>query len=370
MDTNAMDRNAMDRDVMDTDKEGKRWRNLLGMASRPKAVVAATPCDVVHHENKWRLLRYRSGNVRFATPLLLVPSLINRHYVLDLQPGKSFVEYLVARGHDVWCIDWGTPQAEDRFVTLNDVADVWLGRAMRLCAQSSVRKQAHVLGYCMGGTLAAMHAAVHPNYVASLTLLAAPVRFGDAGSLAAMTRNSAFDIEVLTRAVGLVPARLLQASFQLLRPTLGLAKAVNLVDRAWNDRYLDGYFAMETWANDNVALPGAFYRTWIEEVYRRNGLWQGNLTLGAQLVDLQKISCPLLAVVFSQDAIAPAADCAAVLERIGSADKQLLDVAGSHVGGVTSRDASKTLWPALSAWWQARDGVRAKPQMNEGATDA
>lgn len=352
---------------MDREKETKRWRNLLGMAVRPKAIVAATPCDVVYRENKWSLLHYRNDHVGFSTPLLLVPSLINRHYVLDLQPSKSLVEYLVAQGHDVWCIDWGTPQAEDRFVTFDDVADIWLGRAIRLCARSSTRKRAHVLGYCMGGTLAAIYAAVHPRFVASLTLLAAPVRFGDKGLLPAMTRNSAFDIGLLTQALGLVPATLLQTSFQMLRPTLGLAKAVNLLDRAWNDRYLDGYLAMETWANDNVALPGAFYRTWIEDVYRRDALWQGELTLAAELVDLQKISCPVLAVVFSQDAIAPSADCSAVLERIASADKQLLEVAGSHVGGVTSREASKTLWPLLSAWWQQRDGVPVGAQMSEGS---
>jgi len=351
---------------MDREKETKRWRNLLGLAARAKAIVAATPCDVVYRENKWSLLRYRNDHVRFTTPLLLVPSLINRHYVLDLQPGKSLVEYLVAQGHDVWCIDWGTPQAEDRFVTFDDVADTWLGRAIRLCAQSSVRKHAHVLGYCMGGTLAAIHAAVHPRFVATLTLLAAPVRFGGEGLLPAMTRNSAFDIGILTKALGLVPASLLQTSFQMLRPTLALAKAVNLLDRAWNDRYLDGYLAMQTWADDNVALPGAFYRAWIENVYRRDALWQGELTLGAELVNLKKISCPVLAVVFGQDAIAPAADCSAVLARIASTDKELLDVAGSHVGGVTSREASKTLWPVLSAWWEKRDAAQASAQIDEG----
>ena len=106
------------------------FRLALRMSRRP--AVGQTPADVVHTENKWRLLRYRSerGAKRPKTPILLVPSLINRHYVLDLMPNKSFAEYLVSRGHDVFVIDWGTPSDEDRYVTFDDICDRALGRAI------------------------------------------------------------------------------------------------------------------------------------------------------------------------------------------------------------------------------------------------
>jgi mannose-6-phosphate isomerase-like protein (cupin superfamily) len=96
----------------------KRITNLLGLITRPKPQVGVTPSDVVWAENKWRLLRYRPRpeGLSHHTPLLLVPSLINRHYVLDLMPGKSFAESLVAAGHDVFVIDWGTPEDEVRFI--------------------------------------------------------------------------------------------------------------------------------------------------------------------------------------------------------------------------------------------------------------
>jgi hypothetical protein len=99
----------------------RRLRNLLGLLTRPKPVVGATPADAVYSENKWRLLRYRprpasEGGLAYRTPVLLVPSLINRHYVLDLQPGRSFAAWLVARGHDVFIVDWGTPTDEDRYL--------------------------------------------------------------------------------------------------------------------------------------------------------------------------------------------------------------------------------------------------------------
>ena len=91
---------------------------LLTRFGRPMPRVGQTPAVTVHHENKWRLLRYRARpeGLAFRTPILLVPSLINRHYVLDLMPNKSFAQWLVARGHDVYVIDWGTPGDEDRFL--------------------------------------------------------------------------------------------------------------------------------------------------------------------------------------------------------------------------------------------------------------
>ena len=111
-----------------------RLFNLARRMTRGRPQVGLTPADVVHRENKWRLLRYRPRKLKYETPVLLVPSLINRHYVLDLMPGKSFAEYLVGRGHDVYIIDWGTPGPEDRHLTFDDICDGYLGRAVRAVA--------------------------------------------------------------------------------------------------------------------------------------------------------------------------------------------------------------------------------------------
>lgn len=337
----------------------KRWTNLLGLLTRPRPTVGATPCDVAWAENKWRLLHYRARpqGLAWRTPLLLVPSLINRHYVLDLMPGKSFTEALVAAGHDVWTIDWGTPGPEDRFVTFDDLVDRALGRALKVCAESAPREKAHVLGYCMGGTLAAIHAAVHPERVASLIALAAPVRFHDDGLLSRWTNSKSFDIDALIDACGNAPWQVLQSSFHLLRPTLPLAKAVGVLDKAWNDEFLDGFLALETWGNDNVSLPGEFYRRYVKDLYRADGLVSGTFSLSGRPVRLSELRCPLLAVTFEHDNIVLPQSAAALLELAGSTDKQRIHLPGGHVGAVVSRAASKGLWPQLSAWLAARDGA-------------
>jgi polyhydroxyalkanoate synthase len=330
----------------------KRWTNLASLLTRKRPPVGTTPADVVHTENKWRLLRYRRDTpARFETPVVFVPSLINRHYVLDLLPGKSFAEWLVAAGHDVYCIDWGTPGPEDRLLTFDDVCDRYLGRALR----KTGREKVHVLGYCMGGTLAAIHAAAHPERFASLVALAAPVTFADAGLLGAWTQSPQFEPRTLVEALGNVPSQLLQSSFQMLRPTLNLSKAVHLVDRAYDDEFLDGFLALETWGNDNVSFPGEVWRTWVEELYRGDAFARGELALSGKPALMQSVKCPLLVVTFEHDTIVPRPSALPLLELASSPDKQELHLSGGHVGAVVSRGAAKKLWPALQQFWVERE---------------
>ncbi len=334
---------------------------MLGLPLRARPAVGTTPADAVFAENKWRLLRYRprAEGPGYRTPVLLLPSLINRHYVLDLLPGKSFAEWMVAAGHDVYCIDWGTPGDEDRFVTFEDVADRWIGRALRQVERTAGRPP-HVLGYCLGGTLATLHAAVHKERMSSLALLAAPVRFSDPGLLTAWTRTRSFDVRALVDAWGNVPWQLMQSSFQLLRPTLGLAKLVSLLDRAWNEEFLDSFLALETWGSDNVSFPGECYVTYLEELYRKDALWQGTFRLAGRPARLEAIECPTLVVTFEHDHIVPWQSAACLLERVATADKHHLHLPGGHVGAVVSRAAARGLWPAISKFWSDREGPAAK----------
>lgn len=332
--------------------------NLARRLAQGRPAVGSTPADVVHAENKWRLLRYRERpeGLAYQTPVLLVPSLINRHYVLDLLPGKSFAEYLVRCGFDVLCIDWGTPGDEDRYLSFDDIADRYLGRAIKVAAGFGDRDRVHLLGYCMGGTLAAVHTAAHPERVASLLALAAPIAFHDEGLLSRWVRSPAFDVDALVDGFGNVPWQLMQASFHMLRPTLSLFKSVTLIDRAWDDRFLDGFFAMETWGNDNVSFPGECYRRYIRELYREDRLLRGELALRGRRVRLENITCPVMAVTFEHDNIVPWRSASVLLDAVGSDDTEHVHLPGGHVGAVVSSAAAKQLWPRMAGFWAAHDG--------------
>ena len=343
--------------MTDDARKQQRWIKLLGLSSRPRPNVGATPADVVHRDNKLRLLRYRprpEGLVA-GSPVLLVPSLINRHYVLDLMPGKSFVEHLVAQGHDVYCIDWGTPADEDRYVTFDEIVDGMLGRALLAATRLSGSEGAHVLGYCMGGLMAAIHAAVRPSRVASLTAVAAPVKFHDHGLLSAWSNTRTLDLRALIEGCGNVPWQLMQSSFMLLRPTLSASKVVHLIDKAWDDEYVDGFFALDAWGNDNVSFPGEAYVRYIQELYREERLLAGTFSLSGRPVHLSQLVAPTLAITFQHDDIVPFESARVLLDHVGATRKEWLHLQGGHVGAMVSRAASKGLWPQISAWFRSVD---------------
>lgn len=328
--------------------------SLLRRAPKGPPQVGATPHSVVWTENKWRLLRFAPSQPTYATPILMVPSLINRWYVLDLGSGRSLIEWLVQQGHEVFCIDWGTPTAEDRYLTWDDIAGRYIGRAVRMASRYSRTGDVHLLGYCLGGTLAVSYAAAFPHGVRTLLALATPIDFAEAGIMAQWTRTPTFDVGALLEAFGNVPWPLMQASFNMLRPTLRAAKTVALLDRAWDDEFLESFLATEHWGNDNVSFPGACYARYINDLYRGNKLMTGGFTVAGRPAELSSIRCPVLALSFADDNIVPLGSAAPLVDRVASTDKQLVVQGGGHVGAVVSRKASTRLWPVMSEFWAKR----------------
>jgi polyhydroxyalkanoate synthase len=326
---------------------------LLEVLGRVRASIGTTPSDVVLIEHHMRLVRYRG---RGGPPIVLVPSLINRHYVLDLLPGRSLVAFLLEAGFDVFTIDWGTPGGEARYEELDSYCDRYIARAVRRAARIARTESVHVLGYCLGGTLAAIFAALHPERVRSLVLLAAPIRFAGSGLLSAWTNTKAFDAGAVARAFGNIPWPLMQASFHLLRPTLALEKAIQLVDKAEDDSFLEGFLAVEAWSNDNVSFPGRAYERYIEELYRRDLLVSGELVVSGRRIDLSAIRCPSLVVTFEHDHIVPADNAAAILGRTSGREERI-HLSGGHVGAVVSRRAGSTLFGPVTRWLAGVDAA-------------
>jgi polyhydroxyalkanoate synthase len=286
-------------------------------------------------------------------PLLLVPSMINRWYVLDLREGASMARAFVDAGIDTFCLDWGVPEDEDRYLGWADVIDR-LGRAVRAVRRATGAPKVGILGYCMGGTLAGIWSALHADQVAALINLAGPIDFSKAGFLGEMVDRRYFDAEAIAAAGNMSP-EMMQSGFVALRPTAQLAKWVSFFDRAaFDPRAREGFEALEAWAGDNVPFPGAAYATYIGDLYQKNLLVQGQHHVRGRRVDLAGIRCPVLTVVAERDAICPPAAATALNDHVGSTDKQVLTVAGGHVGAVVGGKASKVLYPTLARWLNER----------------
>lgn len=325
--------------------------------------IATTPKAAVFSDGTATLYRYRprSSGLAHRTPVLLVPSLINRWYVLDLRAGASVAEHLVEAGHDVFVLDWGIPEDEDRYLTWDDV-NARLARMVRRTCRASGAEQVALLGYCIGGTLAAIYTALNPDRVAALVNLAGPIDFSHAGMLRDLVDPSFFDAESMGSA-GNVSAEQMQSGFVALRPTGQIGKWVTLADRAHDPLRRKAFHVLEAWASDNIPFPGEAYVTFITELYQRNALVSRTHYVAGRLVDLSKIECPILSVGASNDAICPFAAAEALNECSGSSDTDTLVVPGGHVGAVVGSKAAKVLYPKMSEWLAAKiDGASPAPK--------
>ena len=327
------------------------WADMLGVPRPAAPLLAQTPRDELPLEGGAKLYRFRSTGTRGA-PLLLVPSLINRWYVLDLRPGASLVEALVGAHRDVWCLDWGVPEAEDRYLDWELVL-ARLARAVRRVRRETGVDRLGILGYCMGGTLSAIHAALHPDEVAALVTLASPIDFAAGGMLRRMVDPQWFDPDAMADAGNIAP-HLMQSGFVALRPTTDLGKLVALPDLATDPRAREAFAALDAWASDNIPFPGEAYRRYIRDLYQGNELVAGTHRVAGQTVALSAITCPVLAITASRDTICPPRAATALLAHVGSRDTTTLEVAGGHVGAVVGGRAAREMYPALARWLAPR----------------
>lgn len=320
-----------------------------------RPAVARTPADVAYAEGRLRLLHYRAAAERpHPIPVLIVPSLINRYYLLDLVPGRSLVEYLVGRGLDVYLLDWGEPGPEDRRTTFDQYVTGYLRRTVQRIRSLSGQERVSLLGYSMGGTFAAIFAALYGRYVANLVALAAPIDFHDDGILSQWTRKERFNVDLVVDTLGAMPAALMQASFRMLKPTYQIAQQIALAEQFGDMEAVQDFLAMQFWLDDNIPFLGEAYRTYIKELYQENHLIQGKLVVGGRRVDLSQIEAPLLTVVATKDCMCPPQSSKVLNDLVGSADRQILELPGGHTGIVAGRDAPEQLWPRLAEWLIAR----------------
>src|SRR6478609_9534951 len=234
----------LDRVRRDVERNALRARNgikLVAGVDRPG--VGQTPKDVVWQRGRTQLWHYRNENVRYGPPLLIVFSLVSRSYILDLTPGNSFVEQLLAAGFDVYMLDWGEADERDAANGLEDYVDDYIPAGIHRILELSGADEVNLFGYCFGGDLALLYAAHHPDApLRSLTVLATPVDFRHMGPLADVFSVGGMEV--------------------------------------------DSYQAMTGWSDDHVPFPGAAARQTVQMLVRENGMLNDRLTVGGDPVSL------------------------------------------------------------------------------------
>ncbi|MBM4280124.1 MAG: alpha/beta fold hydrolase [Deltaproteobacteria bacterium] len=330
--------------------------------ARQPAPVAPSSAEVIAVAGAAKLLRYRAkpGVALSKAPMLLCPSLINRLYVLDLMENLSVVDALLSAGHPVYGIDWGDPGAAEHGLDLEGFV---LGRLRSFlqtaCSDAHVERMA-LLGHCLGGTMATTLAAVDDAHVESLILLTAPLSFHDGGMLSAWTRTPLFDPADLVRVVGHVPGWVTQPAFAVLKPLGQTTKALRLWQSLGDPKFLEMFRCLETWINDNVAIPDAFFVDLVGKLYQQDALARGTLAFSTGPVRLDAVKVPVLALAAAQDHIVPPSSALAPVARFSSTTKRCEQLDGGHIGVVVGGLGRKRLWPLLVQWLQTPRAADAR----------
>jgi polyhydroxyalkanoate synthase len=289
--------------------------------------------------------RYRKGRARLrdygtpgdgGRPVVLVPSLINPPYILDLAPDVSLIKYLGRQGFHPYLLDWGYPLPGDRNL---DVTAHVEQRLLPLIAK--FERPPVLIGYCLGGTMTL--AAACAARVAGLALIATPWRYRGFGAaareaIAELWRSA----QPACEALGMVPMEVLQAGFWRLDPARTIAKYEAFGRMAPGGTTAASFVALEDWANAGAPLPYAAGRQLFEDFVGGDLTGMGGWKVTGNIVSPAALDCPAIEFVSLNDRIVPAASAADLPDRH--------DLGAGHVGMIVGRGARAQLWEPLLHW--------------------
>jgi polyhydroxyalkanoate synthase len=347
--------------------------------------LAVTPGKVVFQNELIQLIQYAPATEEvYERPLLIVPPWINKYYILDLVPEKSFVKWAVAQGFTVFLVSWVNPDARLAQKTFEDYMHEGILAAIDAVIRQTGSPKINALGYCVGGTLLAATlaymAAKGDDRVVSASFLAAQVDFSEAGDLLVFIDDTQLKaLEEMMAEQGYLDGSRMAAVFNMLRPR----------DLIWPyvvNNYLLGKkpfpFDLLFWNADSTRLPAANHAFYLREFYHLNRLAKGEMQLGGVKLDLSRVKIPIYELFTKEDHIAPAASVFRGSKLFGGPVR--LTMAGSgHIAGVvnppdrkkyqfwsngpaanlqewmaTAAETAGSWWPDWASWLAAYSGPK------------
>ena len=327
-------------------------QQIAGMDVRTEG---CSPRAAVHHEDKTVLWHYeRTADDAGLPPLVICYALVNRPYMMDLQPDRSLIRGLLARGLDVYLVDWGYPEPDDRHLSLDDYVNRYLGGCIDHVRRTRDIGSVNLLGVCQGGTLSVCHAALHPARVRNLVTMVTPVDFHtDENLLSKWVRQ--VDVDRMVELLGNVPGEFLNAAFISLLPLkLTARKYAGIADIAEDRDALANFLRMERWIHDTPDQAGTAFRQFVRWFFQDNRLMNGGLEIGGMPIDPKRIVCPLLNIYATQDHLVPPSSSRPLANLTGSNDYTAFEFDGGHIGIYVSRSAQQLLPRTIAQWLEKR----------------
>ena len=330
---------------------------LQTLRSMDEVEFGVTAKEEVYCEDKLVVYRFRGERPPTAkVPILIVYALVNRPYMVDLQDDRSLVRNLLARGEDVYLIDWGYPDRADRWLTLDDYINGYIARSVDAVAAHSGSSPINLLGICQGGAFSLCFAAMHPQKVRNLITMVTPVDFRTPDNMLSNWVQS-MDVDLFVDTLGNVPADLMNLCYLMLKPIrLNQQKYIGLVDILDDKVEMENFLRMEKWIFDSPDQAGEAFRQFLKDFYQGNKLVNGGLKIGGHEVHLGNVTMPVLNIFAEQDHLVPPAASRVLGDHVGTDDYTQVAFRGGHIGIYVSGRAQREVPGAIHDWLAARSG--------------
>ena len=303
--------------------------------------LAVTPGKVVFRNELIELLQYEPATPRvFKRPLLIVPPWINKFYILDLNPEKSFIRWAVAQGLTVFVISWVNPDERLAGKDFDAYMREGILAAIEAIEQATGEREIAAIGYCVGGTLLAATlaymAAIGDERVASATFFTTQIDFTDPGDLKVFVDAEQLkDVDEKMAEHGYLDGAAMANAFNMLRPN-------DLIWSYYVNNYLKGKepmpFDLLVWNSDSTRMPAANHRFYLRHCYLQNDLSNGRMVLGGETLDLKKVTIPVYELASREDHIAPARSVFTGAKCFGGPVRYVMAGSG-HIAGVVNPPA-------------------------------
>jgi polyhydroxyalkanoate synthase len=351
--------------------------------------MAMTPGKVVMRNDVCELIQYTpTTDTVLKRPLLMVPPWINKFYILDLNPQKSFIKWAVAQGHSVFVISWINPNEKQAQKGFEHYMREGIMESLTAIEDITGERQVNAAGYCVGGTLLsvtlAYMAATDDDRIASATLFTTQVDFTHAGDLKVFVDEEQLKVmeEQMARK-GYLDGKKMSSAFNMLR-------ANDLIWPYVINNYLKGKdplpFDLLYWNSDSTRMPAANHLFYLRNCYLENTLSRGKMVLDGVKLDLAEVKVPIYNLATREDHIAPPQSVFLGSQFFGGDVRFVLSGSGHIAGVINPPDKNKyqywtgdeprgryedwvekaeetpgSWWPDWQAWTESLDGERVKP---------
>ena len=331
-----------------SDKLQKGYEVLKNMGD---VEVATTPKELVWQRDKVKIFKYtRTTPAKCKIPVLVSFAIMNRHDVLDLQPDRSLMKKLLDEGLEIYIMDWGYPTKADRYLSMEDYILGYMSDAVDFVAKRHNVKKIHKMGICQSGLFSMIYASLNPEKLQTLTTYVAPYDFEDVNCNMLYKWTKYVDVDIMAESMGTIKADVLNGAFSMLKPSADIAKYFGVIEMMDDEAKLMNFLRMEKWKNDTPDLSGEMFKKYIKDLFRDNKLINDTFELGGQQVHLKNMNVPFLNVYATEDNIIPNKSTTAIMDKIGSKDKQLYAFPGGHIGVFVGAKSQKELAPSVAKW--------------------